>query len=752
VNRSRGLLVSIAALLVWQVGWNALAEEQSLAMARPLRLARVTADPPSAPVHARITLTIELEATYDNPFDADDVRLDATVSPPEGPAWQVPGFLCQPFTRELVEDRERLAPGGAPQWLVRLSFPRPGVYSVVVSATDRSGTVTAPALTLEATPADVPGMVRRHATDHRYFVTDRGETLFLSGANVCWGGGAGTYDYDTWLPKYAEAGCNWFRVWLSPQFFTFAMNTNESGFDRISLGNAWRLDHVLGLAERLGLRVMVCIDSFNILRSEKRLYGAWEKSPYTTANGGPLEEPREYFTNAVMLNAYQDRLRYLVARYGCGPGVFAWEFWNEVDIIDQYDSATVTGWHRDMARYLRSIDPWRHLIGTSHARPSGDPRLDALPEVDYVQTHHYGVRDMAKDLHEDRLLKAAALDRPHFHGEYGISGNGVDTSAVDPDGVHLHNGLYASVGQLQAGTPMTWWWDSYVEPRNLYPVFAAFNKWVAGFDFVAQAARSVKATLLFPEERPQRVPDDDVLSPSQVSWKSAPFNAPVSVQVSREGDVVSPVPLSRVMHGVRNHPDLHNPVSFQVDAPHDSTFGVVVEGVSGHGGAALQIRIDDTVVRDEAFDDPDGTDNKDTLTKYDGVYDAPIPAGRHTITVENTGTDWFNVSYRIPWLRGEPMLRVLGVQGTTEGLVWVQNRAHTWPAVAKGKHQAAPVNGACLRLESMPPGTWRVETWDTVKGDVTCASTQTVGADGLLEFPLPPITWDAAFRLRLESR
>jgi hypothetical protein len=718
-------------------------------MSKPLAIRAVAADRAEVPVYGRLTLAVDLAATYSNPFDSDQIRVDATVQPPQGDAWSLPAFLYQECARTLVDGVERIETTGPPEWRIRLSFDAPGPYTVTVSATDRSGTVTSDPLSISATAADVPGMVRRHPEDHRYFVADRGETFFLSGANVCWGNRGGTFSYDEWLPSYAKAGCNFFRVWLSPGWVTFAMNSADAGYDAIDLGSAWRLDHVLESAEQRGLRVMLCIDSFNVLRSNKRRYGQWEDSRYIKATGGPLNAQADYFTNADMLEAYRDRLRYLVARYGYSSNVLAWEFWNEVDIIDDYDSDAVAVWHRDMARHLRSIDPWNHLIGTSHAGPAGDPQVDTIPELDFVQTHHYGAADMARDLHNDRLLKAAAQDRPHFHGEFGICHSGQRTAEMDPQAIHLHNALYASVGQLQAGTPMTWWWDSYVHPYDLYNVFGAFNRWIEGFDFVEQQAQPVQATILHPDGDLPRAPGDDLLRPEKASWRPAPYNQPVTVRIDRHGGVANELPLARVMHGVRNHPDLHTPVTFELDAPRDTTFGVLVEGVSGHGGAKLEISLDSAIVLEKHFADTD--DKTDTITKYDDVYDITLPAGAHTVTVKNPGADWFYLAYRIPWLRAEPPLRVLGVQGKTRALVWVQNRGYTWRNVMDEEFRPAAIEEARLQLRGLLNGTWRVERWDAAEGVVADSATYQVSQGAPIELPLPSITWDAAYRLALKE-
>ena len=61
-----------------------------------------------------------------------------------------------------------------------------------------------------------------------------------------------------------------------------------------------------------------------------------------------------------------------------------------------YDSAAVAAWHQEMGQYLRAVDPWAHLITTSYANTDGDPAVDGLREMDYVQSHNYGSHDMAQ--------------------------------------------------------------------------------------------------------------------------------------------------------------------------------------------------------------------------------------------------------------------------------------------------------------------------------------------------------------------
>jgi hypothetical protein len=711
------------------------------------------ADKATVAMFERVTIEVEL-----NPADPERLvalrgEVSASVQTPSGKTYSIPGFLYQPFTRKIEEGAERLTPAGPVRWQIRLALREPGAHRVTVAvAVPQGGVATIKPydkpLEIIATRVDAPGYARRSPTDHRYFVTDRGESFFPVGANVCWAGRGGTYDYDRWLPQYAKEGCNYWRAWLSPEWTTFGLNTRESGYGRIDMANAWRLDQEIEQSERLGLHVLLCIDSFNILLSRQQGDGGWEYSAYTSANGGPCRNPADYFTNAEMLQAYRDRLRYLVARWGYSPAVFAWEFWNEVDLTDDYQSDRVTAWHRDMARYLRSLDPWQHLITTSTSNPKGDSQLDALPELDFVQTHDYISGDVVTRLDEDRQTKAAARDRPHYHGEFGLNAAGGRFRRLDPTGIYLHNGIYASVGQEQGGTPMTWYWDSYVEPQKLYPIYGSFIRWIAGFDFVAQKPRRVEAEIVYAKPADAAIPECGPLIPSDESWSPAPFNEPVSVTVDRLGKLSSDRPLAHVMHSLKGHKELYNPATFDLDAPEATTFGVLVAGVSGWNGGGLQISLDGKVILSKEFPNTNKDGDRRTLMQYNKAYRIALPEGRHKVTVENTGNDWIIVSYEIPWLVAGPPLRAYGLAGSDRALVWVQNRHYRYDRPAGDKMPSPTVSGAKLLLPLLP-GRWNVEFWDTQRGAVTSTQEVTTAADGRAEIILPPITWDAALRLRL---
>eukprot|EP00035_Acanthoeca_spectabilis_P007628 m.139729 g.139729 ORF g.139729 m.139729 type:complete len:153 (-) comp14020_c0_seq11:1739-2197(-) len=130
---------------------------------------------------------------------------------------------------------------------------------------------------------------------------------------------------------------------------------------------------------------MMCIESFNLLCDNPNAPCDWDECVYNTKNGGFLDSPADFFTSDRAAAYFKMRLQYIVARYGGSPAVFAWEFFNEVDITNGFSPSGQTNWVGKMAPYLASIDPYGHPISTSFC-------CHDVPEVS-VQYHTIIVTD-----------------------------------------------------------------------------------------------------------------------------------------------------------------------------------------------------------------------------------------------------------------------------------------------------------------------------------------------------------------------
>ncbi len=720
---------------------------------RPLRIAAVRQLRKPAAQFRWTEFEVELQATYSSPFGEREIDVRGEFSAPSGKKITLPAFFFQDFRRALVNGRERLEPNGTPTWRLRFCPTEPGRHTLRVFARDSSGKqASAAPLTFNVSPSEEPGFVRVSSADCRYFAFDSGAPYFAIGANVCWGHQRGTFDYDEWLRAYGEAGCNYFRLWLGPAWTTFALERERVG--AIDLANAWRLDYVLDLAEKYGLYVMLCLDSFNELRMAKSGgYSFWEQTPHNRANGGPLAQPIEFWTNDTMLRCYRAKLRYLVARYACRTHVLSWEFWNEVDIIspEAWEEELVRRWHEEMARYLRRLDPYDHLITTSFARSPGVPEIDRLPELDYVQTHSYGQRDIATALAEFHKAKEQ-YGKPHYVGEFGTGAAGGEDKR-DPKGICLHNGLWSQLCLGAAGTAMLWWWDNHIHKNNLYYHFAAVSRFVEGIDFPKLGLRRLEgAELSYATPQPARYVDLIFPQGPQL-WQPALANRPTEVFVDERGNWRTAGEIAGVLHGLVNHPDLHNPLTFHLRTNRPTRLVVSVEGVSGYGGAHLVCHLDDKLALDRDMPDTDGDKSHATLHQYDGQYAIDIPPGEHTVRVENVGRDWILVGYSLAGglLQVGPPLRVFGLQNDEFAIVWLQNAQHTWYRMCVVGEQLTPVPPTRLTLHGLRDGAFRVELWDTYAGRVS-QTQESTARGGALSIALPEIEKDVALKLVRQQR
>jgi len=69
----------------------------------------------SGPVRGELVeFTVSVSATYDNPFDPDDVMVDAQITGPSGKMLVVPAFFHRDFRRESRNGREALTPMATP--------------------------------------------------------------------------------------------------------------------------------------------------------------------------------------------------------------------------------------------------------------------------------------------------------------------------------------------------------------------------------------------------------------------------------------------------------------------------------------------------------------------------------------------------------------------------------------------------------------------------------------------------------------
>ena len=693
-------------------------------------------------LYSLLEVDLNVTAEYENPFNPEEINVTAIVTSPSGRVIAVPAFYYQEYTRRLVGSREVLEVVGKPYWKIRFTPTEVGEYSFYVEVRDRWGnTAKTDAYTFRVLPSSHPGFVRVSDEDHRYLEFDNGLSAFFVGHDVCWASSRGTFDYDEWFAAMQESGENLTRIWMAPWCFGIEW---RGGAGRYDLAEAWKLDYVLKLAEERGIYVILCFMNHGQLRREEQ----WSENPYNKANGGPLDRPEDFWTSEEALKLLKRRLRYIVARWGYSTHILAWELWNEVDLTDGYREARaqVVKWHKEMAEYIKEIDPYNHLVTTSFANPDLDPEVWALREIDIVTVHRYGpqgFRDVAGSICKLIVDKWKRYSKPVIVTEFGVDWRwwGEPYYYEDREGVGLHNGLWSAVMAGSPATAMSWWWDNYIQPYDLYYHFRAIANYLKGLHPAESNLSYLRAKVVIPEDLSREDLADLTLYPS-IGWaRPSESYFTICLNGSVEGDLSQ---LSAFIQG-RAHPELRNNPTFRATFPHGGRVVIHVNSVA-RGGATLALYVDGVLMRRLDLPDRDGR-NDGYTGEYDEDVRVEVPPGTHEIRVDNVGNDWFTWDY----IRFEGVIakqaraRIIGLTNGTLVLAWVQNRDHTWWNMINNV-SVEPVKDLEIVLHELEDGNYLVEIWDTYRG-VIVEKQEAKAVNGSLVIKIRKVESDVALKV-----
>jgi len=480
----------------------------------------------------------DLSWTFPNPYDPDEIAVDALITTPSGAVVSQPCFWYVPCRRELVprddgklvEVITPLEPGGG-QWMLRYAPTEEGEHRYRLAARTPSASATSHEVSFSVRGAAGRGYLRVSRRDPRYFEFDDGSFFFAIGQNVAWVDHTGSVNFEQYMVNLSRAGANFARLWLTHFFQGQSLEWQMGqppyhGLGFYSAELAWKLDRMLEAAESRGILLMWCLQHHGQFST---VYNAdWATNPYRKPErplpdhmeavlGGPealkrleerrgfLEHPSEFFTHPRARSLFRRRMRYLIARYGYSTALAAWELWNEVRLTDGYSSANTTLWHREMGDFIKALDPTRRMVTTSYGS-RWERDAYALPSHDFSQIHIYhvdntewstwlirSVDEQLRNIDNDR-----ELTKPILIGEYGLAHNpnyveltDDATWPVDPDGLHVHNSLWIGLFSGSAGTAMNWWWDLYIDRRNLYYHFTGIRRYLQGEDLREGGLRRV---------------------------------------------------------------------------------------------------------------------------------------------------------------------------------------------------------------------------------------------------------------------
>ena len=670
----------------------------------------------------KFELMLELDAMYDNPYDYDQIQVAATFISPSGEEKRIDGFYMQDF--ELDEVNGALSSNGNGHFKLRFAPTEEGIWNYQISVTDSIGTTTVSMKSFECVPISNPknqGFVRSNLTNYLQF--DEGGAFIMVGENMAWPNGNPYTNYKTWLDRLAENNGNFIRLWHANWGLGIEWKNGLNGFEglrRYHEINSRYQDWLFDYCAEKGIYLMLTLQHHGQVSTA--VNPIWNDNPYNSANGGMCDYAPAFFTDENARAHTKNRFRYIIARWGYARSIMAWELFNEVDWMDEYEDnkENVQNWHLEMAALLKQSDPNKHLVSTSFAHKNNDPLIWNSPDIDFTQTHFY--------IHTDHLENALAIGtekyleaygKPTLTGEFGLGGN-ASLANADPSGIHIHNALWGSLFGGGTGTAMTWWWDNYIHPRNLYYHFDGVAKFANQIPFLSE---NMSPT----ETQPMGAAGDLQIIPIY-GWGTIGES---TIIIDSSG-VVTPedVGLCLYLYGQEWNTEFRSPPTFNVETTHETTFTVMTNSTTSQS-PKIAIYLDGTLVL-EQFASPNQ------------AYSISIPAGNHMITVDNTGTDWITIAdYTFSGMGSKLDAYVLIGESKQVAAGWLLNKEYNHENVAENGFPS-PIVESELRIEGIENGAYSIDWFDCLSGE-WLDSQSASASDHQLNIEIPALYWDVAF-------
>ncbi|MCM8815230.1 MAG: DUF5060 domain-containing protein [Candidatus Omnitrophica bacterium] len=440
-------------------------------------------------LYEKFEASFEIPVIFDNPFDPEQVDINAIFTTPSGGKIKIPAFFWRNYLRRLEEDGERLYPYGKHQWMVRFSPEEIGQYKYDVSITFDGKTYNFDCGSFVCIPGKNPGFIRWDEKDPTCLSFSDGSFFYPIGHVLRspddlrtpykyefeTDKGKGTFAYDEYFKKMKENFENYTRMWMGAWWLGIEWNPayaqHYEGIGRYSLENSWKLDYVLDIARENGIYIVLTL--INHGQFSIRPDAEWWDNPYNVINGGFLNSPDEFFNSKEAERWFVKRLRYIVARWGYSTQIAFWELWNEVDLTGYYDSRNVRLWHERIIPILKEMDPWKHNITSHICRPSADPMVWAAKGLETLVSNAYS--STIVDTLREYYFKRKPFRKPMQVHEFGVGRN---AKLLENN---LHGGIWASSLSPMLGTALFWWWP-FIDKKDLYFHYRAIARFLEGLD------------------------------------------------------------------------------------------------------------------------------------------------------------------------------------------------------------------------------------------------------------------------------
>lgn len=388
-----------------------------------------------------------------NPFDRNDVDIEAVFTHNGKIVKRNEGFFFQEFRRDLGNNRWRKDTTSY-SFRIRHSPEFTGEYKVDVTINIKGLSVMYVSSEFFVEPSDNPGFLEQGTYSKHMRHSKTKESFVGVGQVVPW------VVYDDWyhtdeaagpvnfmvmyntFRKLGKAGGNFTRMVAAPWFMQ--LEWEALGNYEPKMGQAWEFDRMNEKLEELDIYFIFCTLLHSPLESRPTEDGtltpgiSWETYCYNILDRTKGEvaceqevtcsKPVDFYDNTTALNHQKNYFRYFVARWGYSTSLAGWQLMSETDqtcayrdgvaedgsVIDNSDNREkVNKWTEEITRFMSSECDDSHLKSTSFitginfSSHMWDPTVYEIEGIDFVGLHDYvfETEPAAQNIRNRNLLK-----------------------------------------------------------------------------------------------------------------------------------------------------------------------------------------------------------------------------------------------------------------------------------------------------------------------------------------------------------
>jgi hypothetical protein len=435
----------------------------------------------SVAVFDKFEVGLNLHAVFANPFNPDEINLEAVFTAPSGKLWTIHGFYNYSY---------------GSVWKIRFAPNEVGAWSYIVRVTDKNGKTSSAAKSFTAAPSSNGGPLRL-AANKRYLEHANGTSFYGVGFwynDAYTGFNSGQIKAET-LDNLKKLGVNFIGTFITP------LETQASGLGRYDQNICGRLDELLKYCEDRDMQLSLNL-WFHAFLSDTVWGGGnirWYANPYQQ-----ITAAKDFYRSKEAWN-YQEKLyRYFIARWGYSRSLADWFIIDEVNGTQGWatgDSAMAFNWAKNVHNYFKQNDPYQHL--TTGTRSGG---------VGEFWNAGYQTFDLAaREIYEAQgfpMNRSGSLDSVTVHplaqsyftyaGEVGklwknyekpaiIGESGWDHTFYEPGMpgylALYHNALWASLASGSAMTPFWWAYSNRLNDMIVSAQITSIRRFSADIPF-----------------------------------------------------------------------------------------------------------------------------------------------------------------------------------------------------------------------------------------------------------------------------